>query len=90
MIAGLLVGSAVSAAAAQDSRSSPKSPPVSPPKARLTSACHFDLLATGTVASILDGRNFVLDDGREVRLNEVHRWPPMSSKPQRYLRIQQA
>jgi endonuclease YncB( thermonuclease family) len=68
MIAGLLVGSAL-AAAAQDSPSSPKSPPP-------MSACRFDLVATGKVATILDGRNFVFDDGREVRLAAVE-VPPL-------------
>jgi endonuclease YncB( thermonuclease family) len=60
-IAGLLVGSAL--AAAEDSHSSPKSLPMS--------ACRFDLVATGKVTTILDGRNFVFDDGREVRLAAV-------------------
>jgi endonuclease YncB( thermonuclease family) len=58
MIAGLLVGSGL-AAAAQDG----SSPPLS--------ACSFGLVGTGKVATILDGRDFVLDDGREVRLAAV-------------------
>jgi endonuclease YncB( thermonuclease family) len=60
MIAGLLVGSAVDAAA-QDT-------PIS--------ACRSGLVATGKVGIILDGRNFVLDDGREVRLAAVE-VPPL-------------
>jgi endonuclease YncB( thermonuclease family) len=68
MIAGVLVGSALTAAA-QDSASSPRLPPP-------VSACRFGLLATGKVASILDGRDFVLDDGREVRLAAVE-VPPL-------------
>jgi endonuclease YncB( thermonuclease family) len=35
------------------------------------SACRFDLVATGKVATIVDGRDFVFDDGREVRLAAV-------------------
>jgi endonuclease YncB( thermonuclease family) len=32
------------------------------------SACDFESLASGKVASIVDGRSFVLEDGREVRI----------------------
>jgi endonuclease YncB( thermonuclease family) len=34
-------------------------------------ACRFDVVATGRVAKILDGRSFVMDDGREVRLAAI-------------------
>jgi endonuclease YncB( thermonuclease family) len=33
-----------------------------------TTACQFEALATGKVAKVLDGRSFVLEDGREVRI----------------------
>jgi endonuclease YncB( thermonuclease family) len=67
MIAGLLAGSALAAAA--EDRPSP--PPAS--------ACHLSLIGTGKVATILDGRDFALDNGREVRLAAVEvptRGPP--------------
>jgi endonuclease YncB( thermonuclease family) len=32
------------------------------------SACRFEIVSAGTVATVLDGQNFVLDDGRQVRL----------------------
>jgi endonuclease YncB( thermonuclease family) len=59
MVAGLVAASAL-AAAAEDGASSPTG-----------SACRFALTGTGKVASILDGRDFVLDEGREVRLAAV-------------------
>ena len=31
-------------------------------------ACRFDILGAGTVAKVVDGRSFVLEDGREVRI----------------------
>ena len=67
MIAGLLAGSALPAAA-EDRASSPPG-----------SACRLSLIGTGKVATILDGRDFTLDDGREVRLAAVEvptRGPP--------------
>jgi len=66
MIAGLLAGSAPDAAA-QGSASSPTLSSQWPP----ASACRFEIVGTGTVRSILDGRTFALDDGREVRLAAV-------------------
>jgi endonuclease YncB( thermonuclease family) len=36
--------------------------------AQSMSRCRFEPAATGKVAKILDGRDFVLDDGREIRL----------------------
>jgi endonuclease YncB( thermonuclease family) len=58
MVAGLVAGS-VLCARAQDVS-------VLPP-----SACHFEPVAIGKVAKILDGRNIVLDDGRAIRLAAV-------------------
>jgi endonuclease YncB( thermonuclease family) len=34
-------------------------------------ACQFDLTGTGKVSAVVDGRSFVLDDGREVRLAAI-------------------
>jgi endonuclease YncB( thermonuclease family) len=34
----------------------------------VSTACKPEVFATGRVASVIDGRNFTLDDGREVRL----------------------
>ena len=42
--------------------------PASKPPSRL---CGGDEIARGTVGKILDGRTFVLDDGREVRLAAI-------------------
>src|SRR5262245_20680148 len=36
-----------------------------------STACHFEVFGTGTVARVVDGRGFVLDDGREVRLAAI-------------------
>jgi endonuclease YncB( thermonuclease family) len=35
---------------------------------RTESACRFEVLGSGKVASVLDGRSFMLEDGREVRI----------------------
>jgi endonuclease YncB( thermonuclease family) len=40
------------------------------------SECKLTTVATGTVASVVDGRTFVLDDGREVRLAALEVAPP--------------
>ena len=34
-------------------------------------ACRFEIFSSGQVASVLDGRSFVLEDGREVRLAAI-------------------
>src|SRR5437763_120118 len=34
-------------------------------------ACRYDMVASGRVVKILDGRSFLLDDGREVRLAAI-------------------
>src|SRR5262245_18880596 len=36
--------------------------------ARADGACRFGVLATGTVAKVVDGRSFVMAEGREVRI----------------------
>jgi len=38
---------------------------------RSGTACRFPIFATGQVAKVLDGRSFVLSDGREVRLAAI-------------------
>jgi endonuclease YncB( thermonuclease family) len=45
--------------------------------------CGGDTVAQGTVSRVLDGRTFVLDDGREVRLAavEVPPWPQAPGAP---------
>ena len=35
------------------------------------SACRFEVVGAGKVAKVLDGRSFLLEDGREVRLAAV-------------------
>jgi endonuclease YncB( thermonuclease family) len=42
--------------------------------------CGGDEIARGTVGKILDGRTFVLDDGREVRLAAIEVAPPVGTK----------
>jgi endonuclease YncB( thermonuclease family) len=41
------------------------------PKRTAPTACSLDTFATGTVQSVVDGRSFVLADGREVRLDGI-------------------
>ena len=36
-----------------------------------SAACTLEMVASGTVATIIDGRTFVLADGREVRLPAI-------------------
>ena len=45
---------------------------------RPLSACRFEVVGSGRVAQVLDGRSFVLEGGREVRLAaiEVPLLPP--------------
>ncbi|MGZ3308513.1 MAG: hypothetical protein ACXU8R_08335, partial [Xanthobacteraceae bacterium] len=38
---------------------------------RASAACTLEMVASGTVATIIDGRTFVLEDGREVRLPSI-------------------
>jgi len=63
-------------------------PALAAPDSRRTTApttCDLETVASGTVASITDGRTFVLDDGREVRLPAVEipalPAPPASPAP---------
>jgi endonuclease YncB( thermonuclease family) len=45
-------------------------------KAISSSECKLTTVATGTVASVIDGRTLVLDDGREVRVAAIEVAPP--------------
>ncbi len=45
-------------------------------RAQIASACSGETIARGSASGILDGRTFVLDDGREVRLAAIE-VPPM-------------
>jgi endonuclease YncB( thermonuclease family) len=40
-----------------------------------STACRFEVFGSGTVARVVDGRGFVLDDGREVRLAAIEAPP---------------
>jgi endonuclease YncB( thermonuclease family) len=44
------------------------------------SACRFALAGTGTVAAVKDGRSFILDDGREIRLAALEVPPSPEAK----------
>jgi endonuclease YncB( thermonuclease family) len=59
------------AAAAPDSR---RGTPAS-------TACTLEMVASGTVATVIDGRTFVLEDGREVRLPSIEVPPPPEPIP---------
>jgi endonuclease YncB( thermonuclease family) len=63
------------AAAAAAPRTAPAQPTASPPslsERRATSdSCNLAASATGRVKSVSDGRTFMLDDGREVRLAAI-------------------
>jgi endonuclease YncB( thermonuclease family) len=76
---GFLVGvvaAALSAAmAAQAQAPAAKKKPAAA-KPISSSECKLTAVATGTVASVIDGRTLVLDDGREVRLAAIEVAPP--------------
>ena len=53
-------------------------------RAQIASACSGETIARGSASGILDGRTFVLDDGREVRLAAIEVPPlplPQESDP---------
>jgi endonuclease YncB( thermonuclease family) len=66
-LGGIAFGSAHAAAP----KTAPKSTPPSP-------ACQLEAFATGTVQAVVDGRTFVLADGRKVRLDGIE-IPPQAS-----------
>ena len=50
--------------------------------ARADGACRFEVLGTGKVAKVVDGRSFVMEDGREVRIAGIEVPPaPASGEP---------
>jgi endonuclease YncB( thermonuclease family) len=50
--------------------------------ARADGACRFEVLGTGKVAKVVDGRNFVMEDGREVRIAGIEAPPaPAAGEP---------
>ena len=50
--------------------------------ARADGACRFEVLGTGRVAKVVDGRSFVMEDGREVRIAGIEVPPaPASGEP---------
>ena len=81
MSKGFLVGTlaiALSGAAAQaQAPVASKKPAAAKPISG--AECKLTTVATGTVASVVDGRTLVLDDGREVRLAAVEVAPPNES-----------
>jgi endonuclease YncB( thermonuclease family) len=46
-----------------------------------SAACNLEMVASGTVATIIDGRTFALEDGREVRLPAIEIPPPPDPSP---------
>ena len=50
--------------------------------ARADGACRFEILGAGKVAKVVDGRNFVMEDGREVRIAGIEVPPaPAAGEP---------
>jgi len=72
---GMLAVALGAAAAAQaQAPAGGKKPPAAKPVAG--SECKLTTIASGAVASVVDGRTLVLDDGREVRLAAIEVAPP--------------
>lgn len=46
-----------------------------------SAACTLETVASGTVATVIDGRTFALEDGREVRLPAIEVPPPPEPNP---------
>jgi endonuclease YncB( thermonuclease family) len=55
--------------------------PESKRAAHASAACTLEMVASGTVATVIDGRTFVLEDGREVRLPSIEVPPPPEPNP---------
>ncbi|MBV8754870.1 MAG: thermonuclease family protein [Hyphomicrobiales bacterium] len=71
---GFLVGTlavALSAAAAAQAHAQTAGKKPAPAKPIASAECKLTTVASGTVASVVDGRTLVLDDGREVRLAAI-------------------
>src|SRR5580704_16212044 len=74
---GMLVVALSAATAAQaQAPAAGKKPAAAKPVAVASAECKLMTVASGTVASVVDGRTLVLDDGREVRLAAIEVAPP--------------
>src|ERR1700761_3157034 len=67
--AGIALACGCSSVSAQDS-------------ARANSGCSGEIVGQGTMARSVDGRTFILSDGREIRLAAIET-PPLSGPPDR-------
>src|SRR5262245_52156744 len=48
---------------------------------RFSTACRFEDVSTGKIRAVADGRSFVLDDGREIRLAGIEvPFPPVTGE----------
>ena len=71
LFASLLAGTGLAASSwAAETKNAPPSP-----------ACHLEPFASGTVEAVVDGRTFVLADGREVRLDGIEIPPGPAASP---------
>jgi len=74
-LAGVIAAALSAATAAQGQAPAAGKKPAAK-KALSSSECKLTTVATGMVASVIDGRTLVLDDGREVRLAAIEVAPP--------------
>jgi endonuclease YncB( thermonuclease family) len=72
---GVIVAALSAATAAQAQTSASGKAPAAT-KSIPTNECKLTTVAAGTVASVIDGRTLVLEDGREVRLAAIEVAPP--------------
>lgn len=63
VIAALVAGSVIAGSGSDSRAEGAASAPAT--------ACQFDVVGSGKVSAVIDGRSFVLDDGREVRLAAI-------------------
>jgi endonuclease YncB( thermonuclease family) len=74
-LVGVIAAALSAATAAQAQAPAAKKKPAAA-KPISSSECKLTTVAAGTVASVIDGRTLVLDDGREVRLAAIEVAPP--------------
>ena len=74
------IGMAGAQDAAPQATAAPRSgaSPATPRRPAASPACRTDSMGTATVSAVHDGRSFVLDDGREVRLDGIE-VPPVAA-----------
>jgi endonuclease YncB( thermonuclease family) len=74
------IGMARAQDAAPQATAAPRSgaSPATPRRPAASPACRTDSVGTATVSAVHDGRSFVLDDGREVRLDGIE-VPPVAA-----------